>query len=208
MDIRSIYRRYRFQGVVLNIIMKFVELFGFKKFLLLHLMSIDLQHSQSASEWGPKGKGVNLLNYADVERYSVENPVEITPHFLKFAEEMLQDSHYKLFGCEVDGKLASYGWICLDRYPLTDYFFKHKGAFLFKDYTMPEYRGKGLHRNITFARLDYLRKIGYQIAYSSVALYNEASYRGFLKCGMRREGIYAKWGDEKIKMTLKHIFEK
>jgi RimJ/RimL family protein N-acetyltransferase len=61
-------------------------------------------------------------------------------------------------------------------------------AYLYSDYTVPEFRGNGIHPSATTQRLDYLKQQGYSRAYAFIEPRNAAAQRmpgkvGYIKIG-------------------------
>ena len=202
----SVYRRYGTSGIIWNICMKVVSLFGFKGFQILKLMAVDLSNTDfvrySLQDYKPR-----ILTIKDFEDAIQSDPQKYTPDYLQSIKRRFSDSCYHCVGIINDDHLMSFGWICIGRYPLTKRKLRENAAFLFNDYTSPSDRGQGLHQVVINYRLQWLKEKGCDIAYSSVAMYNKASYKGFVKSGMRTKRIYAIWGEKDLSMTLRNIFK-
>lgn len=205
MNIKSIYKRYGIVGIIQNFSMKVVELFGFEGFQTLKLMSIDLKQTEILLFEDALAKP-DVLKLKDFEKCNKKDPIKFSETYLSLVKQRFSDPSYLCIGFTDNNSLISFGWICIGKYPLTNRILKDRAAFLFDDYTLPSYRGRGLHSLIIGSRLNWLKDKGYDIAYSSVALYNKASYKGFFKSGMRTKTIYAIWGKDELTMTLKSIF--
>jgi RimJ/RimL family protein N-acetyltransferase len=62
-------------------------------------------------------------------------------------------------------------------------------AYLYSAYTVPEFRGNGIHPSATTRRLNYLKQEGFLQAYAFVEPYNSAAQRMPGKVGYKKIGI-------------------
>ena len=111
--------------------------------------------------------------------------VFLYPEKLRRIKQALDTGTQECYALFVGEKLASFGLINyhLSGRRLDKVEFTEQDAYLWDDFTYPEFRGKGLHATSIRHRLMKAKENGKRYAWSSVYLHNKASANNFLSVG-------------------------
>jgi GNAT superfamily N-acetyltransferase len=92
------------------------------------------------------------------------------------------------FVAKFDGRVVAYNWIALSEVQEEEYRCTPAPdqAICLNAYTAPDHRGKGLHYALLLSMLHFARDAGKTIAYTTVSLLNETSWKTHVRMGWRR----------------------
>lgn len=115
---------------------------------------------------------------------------------LKQLERFINEPGYSYYGIYNGDKLICYGGISMNYDNFINQKTNPEAAYLFDDYTNPQYRGKGLHKKIVDIREYEAWSQGKSITFAYVSSTNYASAKGFKHCGYvaKIKLIYTKIG--------------
>ena len=82
------------------------------------------------------------------------------PYFTNYFEEHLKDGTYKSWLVTRDGKFVATGGMVVDQHPPSPSNKSGKIAYIMSMYTMPEYRNKGIAKQILESMIEYARDQG------------------------------------------------
>lgn len=206
-NFRDIHKRYGFVGMLLNLLFKFLKIVGVELEANYLLQKEILPFSKEEEEL-VLGWGMQHLTLQDFERYGdidwfTGKKLEHIKTLLKFPTENT------CFGIIQNEQLICSGWLSL--YYLDwgggRLLLPNKVGYLWDTYTNPALRGNGFHGKLIKYRLYQLSVKEYEKAYSTVAVYNKASYKGFRRNGFTKKQLFFtyKFWNGKRKTTLKLV---
>lgn len=185
--ILDLHYRYGIKGIILNAFSKLMDKLHIKiEFKALYVYDINSNALAYVS-------GYRRLVYQDFIEKSKEDSVWLTPQKLETLRISFDCPDFFAVGFFVDGIMASYGCASVSR--LGDFAeLNREDAYLFDDYTFPQYRGQGFHKKLITARLNELKSMGKIRALSIIADYNKASYTSYLNYGFSRLESFIQYG--------------
>ncbi len=114
---------------------------------------------------------------------------------LELYKNRFNSGKYRAYGLVVDNKLVYSSWISLYKIglpiePRHPNLLKNDEGYFEDDYCMPEFRGKGIHTQMIWFRLNELLKMGRKTAVITIMDGNNAALKPALKCGFRDMGVF------------------
>jgi ribosomal protein S18 acetylase RimI-like enzyme len=129
---------------------------------------------------------VRLLRSADVPKLNKLKGLRAGK-----VEERLKAGHLCFIG-EKNGDIVHYRWICFNEAPVDELERKIRvrpnSAYMYDAYTVPNYRGKGIHPVVLTNAADYLFQSGIKEMYSVIMSNNYSSLRTWQKIGSQKIG--------------------
>lgn len=141
---------------------------------------------------------------------NMEEISNISPSWPKQFGERLKSSNYYLFLIKKNNSLAYFSWVSIvneiDQYVCFNSHSFSNEPYLFNCYTLPLFRGIGLHTFATSYLMDYYlkrKKLLWGIIYSD----NIAAIKSWKKAGMIKQGVINAFGFLKFKKSVfKSVF--
>lgn len=200
MSLKGIYKRYGFCGILLNMSLKLLSGIGVNV-EVNYLLAKKISPFSEVEERRLQHWGIQRLSLQDFKQYG--NVEWFTERKLKHIEKLLESPfENECFGIIQGSQLVCSGWLSL--HYLEDgedkLLLPNGVGYLWDTYTNPLFRGAGFHGKLIKYRLYQLSMKGYSCAYSVVAVYNRASYRGFVKNGFMKKQLfftYEFWNSKK-----------
>ena len=178
MDKRALYRaRMKLQSLL-------TILFG-RIFLFQTLFILEAQTSKV------RGKKVNEVEVRLLQRDEVPKLNKLMGLGAGEAEERLKAGDLCFIG-EKNGDIVHYRWICFNEVFVNELERKIRmrpnSAYMYDAYTVPKYRGKGIHPAVLTNAEDYLFQSGIKEMYTVILSNNHSSLRTWQKIGSRKMG--------------------
>ncbi|MGI9456895.1 MAG: GNAT family N-acetyltransferase [Aeoliella sp.] len=159
------------------------------------LMVLDRELANTASSGCQADVTCRLLTPRDVEIYSVLTDSELTPEIAN----RLRGGIDFCVGVFVAGELASYAWFALESieaeqnrgaHPASGvgFTFPSHMAFMYKGYTLPDFRGRGLYRELPRAAFELLSSHGVTAILSTADWSNAAALASCTRLGFHPIG--------------------
>lgn len=201
------YKQYSISGVIIKLFLKLLSKVGIQidvfYSLVYEISSFDINSvlSQNQIELFRKLSLDDFIKYGDKNWFSDK---KINTIF------SLLDNENIVYGIIKDNLIISSGWISLFKYAGFNENFmpslKPCDAYLWDAYTHPIYRGNHLHKYLIFYRLYRLKELGKKKAYTFVSIYNKASYKGFSRCGFKKDQLFINYriGNNSYHTTFKY----
>lgn len=177
--LKSIYKDYRFTGIIDKIAYKALGLFGIKIYVYT-IYKLNLKESDPECSLPVRFKE---LNYNDFLTQKEICPEWFTESKLNDLYEAFQVDGNKAFGYFENDILACYGWISLKYIMPNKLTLLQDDGYLWDDFTHPDFRGRGLHATLSKFRCAELSKLGKKRALIIIRRYNHASISGIVKIG-------------------------
>ena len=120
-----------------------------------------------------------------------------------------KDGNYKPYGVVYEDKLAYSSWLSFEMIGLPidakPIYLKANEGYLEDDFCSPEYRGRGIHTQMIWFRLNELQKAGRDTAIITILNNNEPALKAATKCGFMDKGVFYDGKILGLKFcTLKH----
>jgi ribosomal protein S18 acetylase RimI-like enzyme len=138
----------------------------------------------------PVGKagqgGARLLTRAELERASMDPALDLPPEFVASTHSA------QCFGVVVDGNVRAYAWTAAEpvrAMPGTVVRMPSGSAYVFKAFTDPAFRGRGLLRECLSAVEQHAVRDGRAEMSTLVEIHNRSSLRAFGSAGFKRCGL-------------------
>jgi hypothetical protein len=159
------------------------------------LMVLDRELAKTASNRCQGDVTSRLLTARDVETYSGHTDSELTPEIAN----RLRGGIDFCVGIFVEGELASYAWFALESieaeqnrgaHPASGvgFMFPSHMAFMYKGYTLPAFRGRGLYRDVPRAAFELLNSHGVTAILSTADWSNATALSSCTRLGFRPIG--------------------
>jgi hypothetical protein len=151
---------------------------------ILRAMRVLLADVKSAEMFDAPGFQARFLSAAELEAKAREGTHDFGPEFLERAR-VRGDRCYGIFDGDT---LASHGWYAQRSTPIDAHYMLHFDSaftYMFKGYTLPEYRGKRLHAIGMCRALRAFTEEGKKGLVSYVASNNFASLKSVARMGYR-----------------------
>ena len=135
----------------------------------------------------PSGFTISFMDQNTLKAFSIIEPVELSSAFLKAA---LQRGD-RCVGVMANGSLVSFGWYSTTSTSVTTGLalrFDPGYVYMYKGYTVPEYRGKQLHAYGMAYAVNYFSAQGYKGLISYVEANNFRSIQSCKRLGYKRFG--------------------
>ena len=207
LNFRDIHKRYGLGGMLVNLLLKSLKMIG-AEIEVNYLLQKEVIPFPDEEKKLIQGWGIQRLTLQDFERYGDID--WFTDRKLEHIKRLLENpTENECFGIIQNGQLVCSGWISLHylNWGEGSLLLPNKTGYLWDTYTNPAFRGNGFHGKLIKQRLYQLSMKEYSRAYSIVAMYNRASYKGFIKNGFAKKQLFftCKFWNSKRKTTLKLI---
>lgn len=204
---RDIHKRYGLGGMLLNLLVKMLRTAGVE-LEANYLLQKEIVPFAKEDEELIQGWGMQRLTLQDFKRYG--NIDWFTGKKLEHIKTLLDSpTENECFGIIQNGQLVCSGWLSLHylNWGEGSLLLPNKTGYLWDTYTNPAFRGNGFHAKLIKALLYQLCMKEYSRAYSIVAVYNRASYKGFIKNGFTKKQLFFtyRFWNGKRRTTLKLI---
>ena len=204
---RDIHKRYGLGGMLLNLLVKMLRTAGVE-LEANYLLQKEIVPFAKEDEELIQGWGMQRLTLQDFKRYG--NIDWFTGKKLEHIKTLLDSpTENECFGIIQNGQLVCSGWLSLHylNWGEGSLLLPNKTGYLWDTYTNPAFRGNGFHAKLIKQRLYQLCMKEYSRAYSIVAVYNRASYKGFIKNGFTKKQLFFtyRFWNGKRRTTLKLI---
>ena len=193
MNIVSLIKRYGLIGIIENLVFKSLRIIGYDEFQIMRLLRFDLKGANKPMTKNPL---IQRINWEDFKQCSYNDTSRFNETLMRQLKKRYEEENKRgelCYGVISHETIVAYAWISLYYYPRSMDALPVKSAFIYDDYTHPDFRGKGYHKQLIEYRLYALQKMGYNTAYASVDLFNKASLKGFLKAGFTECSKYRMW---------------
>ena len=174
------------KSVFLGVLRKFFHTTIYK----LHYLKMEIDEQKVKEKVTELTYPIKELNYNDF----LKGATKLDEHKLESYKNRLKDGFYKAYGALIDDHLAYYSWVSYKKIGMPvetkPVYLKSNEGYLESDYCMPEYRGKGIHTQVMWYRLNELIKAGRNIAIITIMDGNTPALKPAFKCGFKDIGTF------------------
>lgn len=168
-------------------LLKILHLFYIK----LDCYSLNLQEKTDFNNEREDVDFTEILNQNDLEMLAISNCNNYVATHITALEQKLLEPGVRLFVVLKDDKVACYSFIDTNKIYESATGLRnnlgHGQAYLFKDFTFPQFRGLGLHKYSIYKRLEVLSKEKYKEALVTIYSDNYFSKKSYLSMGFKQK---------------------
>lgn len=177
-NIADIIKRYGIIGCIKKTILKVLGLFGISyiKYFGYFKTLTETMDVTSLPQY-------HKMSMEDFKRQAAYDGKWFTNRKLNQIEKYINEPGYSYYGMYDGDRLMCYGGISTEHDNFINKEINPKAAYLFDDYTYPDYRGKGLHRKMIGIREYEARNKKKSITYAYVLSTNRASAKNYKRGG-------------------------
>lgn len=152
----------------------------------LHYLKMEIDADKVTEEYAKITIPARELNYDDflLGDKNIFNDAKLAIYKKRFSS-----GKYKAYGVMIDGKLAYSCWISLEKVGMPieteTVLLKSYEGYLEDDYCAVEFRGRGIHTQMLWFRLNELLKKGKKVAVITIMDGNMPALKPALKCGFK-----------------------
>lgn len=198
--IADLRKRYGFSGIMLNMFCKCLKYIGLKiSFWSFYVKDINKLQETTLIRF-------KELHLSDFENQHMVNSEWFTVKKIKDLKQAFLIEGNHCYGYYDGDVLACYGWISLKQLGLENTILMEDDCLFWDDYTHPDFRGKGLHKDLNLFRIARMVEYGKKRALTFIANYNRASRVGYERSGFNLSSQFIEYrlGKGKQKTTLKY----
>lgn len=157
----------------------------------IHYLKVEISSELVYENTSTISIPVTKLSY---DNFLIGDKSEFNDQKLSIYTERFKDDFYSAYGIIVEGKLAYSSWISLNKLGLpadcNDILLQPDEGYLEDDYCDPEFRGKGIHTQMLWFRLNELLSVGKKYAVITIADGNMPALKAAYKCGFKSLGTF------------------